>query len=393
MLLVVERRAPKARPKPVPAAEAQPPAMTSLLLVEDDEFVRRALTRALNRTGVFAVLAAENGAHALDLLAERPVDAILTDLQMPVMDGLTFLSHLLEQGSRVPVAVMTGQRITPDLADRLRQFGIAATFTKPVDISALVDDLQRSVTPGTVGRIAGITLFGFLQLLEVERKTGLVVVHAAGTEGRLYFQRGELVHGETRGLKGMAAVYEIVSWPDPKLELFYKRTPRERTITEPLQYVLMEAARLEDERGAAEDGDSDAPESPGARDPGVTREGVQAALEEAMQIEGALGVALVDGASGMTLASAGGKRVLNWEVAGAGAADSLRAQRRVMEGLGLEDAIEDIMITLGTQYHVVRCLGRDSAAFLYLVLTREAANLGMARHTLARLARELTPQR
>src|SRR2546422_11631513 len=61
---------------------------------------------------------------------------------------------------------------------QLQRFGIAATFTKPVELSALADELQRSLSPTTVGRITGVTLFGFLQLLEVERKTALIVVHS-----------------------------------------------------------------------------------------------------------------------------------------------------------------------------------------------------------------------
>jgi CheY-like chemotaxis protein len=365
-------------------------ATTTLLLVEDDDFVRSALTRALNRTGVFTVAPAEHGARALELFEQQSVDAILTDLQMPVMDGLTFLGHLLERGTRVPIAVMTGQHITPELAQRLHGYGIAATFTKPVDISALADELQRSMTPGTVGRISGITLFGFLQLLEVERKTGLVVVHAADEEGRLYFDGGQLIHGETRRRRGLPAVYEIVGWPDPKLELFYKRAAREHTIAEPLQHVLMEAARLEDERGAGAAG-VPAPAEPGAasRLEGSSRADVQEALQEAMRIDGAVGVALVDGASGMTLGTAGGSARLNVELAGAGAADFLRAKRRVMDALGLQDTIEDVMITLGTQYHLTRFLGPNSDVFLYLVLDREGANLGMARHTLAALGRRI----
>ncbi len=324
-----------------------------MLLVEDDDFVRSALTRALNRTGVFTVAPAEHGARALEIFEQRPVDAILTDLQMPVMDGLTFLGHLIERGTRIPIAVMTGQHITPELAARLHGYGIAATFTKPVDISALADELQRSMTPGTVGRIAGITLFGFLQLLEVERKTGLVVVQASGEEGRLYFDGGQLIHGETRRRRGLAAVYEIVSWPDPKLELFYKRAAREHTIAEPLQHVLMEAARLEDERGAGTAVESATSEPSAEPEPEPkTRADVQAVLEEAMQIAGALAVALVDGASGMTLGTAGGGERLNVALAGAGAADFLHAKRRVIDALGLQDTIEDVMVTLGTQYHL-----------------------------------------
>ena len=364
---------------------SNPLATTSLLLVEDDEFVRSALTRALNRTGIFAVTPAEHGERALEILGAGPVDAILTDLQMPVMDGLTLLGHLLERGIRVPVAVMTGQRITPELTARLHDYGIAATFSKPVDISVLVDELQRSLSPGTVGRIAGITLFGFLQLLEVERKTALIVVHASGREGRLYFDRGTLVHGEAGARTGLAAAYEILGWPDPKLEIFHKRTARRRTIEEPLQHVLMEAARLLDERGQAVVAGEEPPPAPPPLPPSV-----ESVLQEAMGMDGALGVALVDGASGMTLGMAGGDATLNVELAAAGAADFVRAKLRVIGALGLRDTIEDVMVTLGKQYHLIRFLDAELNVFLYLVLDRERSNLGLARHKLAGLARRIT---
>jgi len=353
----------------------------TLLLVEDDDFVRPALTRALTRTGVFTVVPAEHGEQALEIFDAQQVDAILTDLQMPVMDGLTLLGHLIERGSRLPVAVMTGQRITTDLAERLHGFGIAATFTKPVEISTLADELQRAMSPATVGRITGITLFGFLQLIEVERKTGLIVVHGAGKEGRLYFDRGNLVHAHTRGLQGLAAVNAIVAWPDPKLEIFYKRKSREHTIKEPLQHVLMEAARLLDERGIAG--------GTAADDADETQPAVQEALDEVMEIDGALGVALIDSASGLSLGTAGGSKTVNVELAGTAAADFVRAEARAMAAAGVKDTIEDVMITLGKQYHLIRLLGPDVHAFLYLVLDRERANLGMARHRLAAIGRRI----
>ena len=113
----------------------------------------------LNRTGVFAVTPVEHGERALEVVSTQQVDAILTDLQMPVMDGLTLLGHLLERGVHVPVAVMTGQQITPELHHRLQQFGIAASFTKPIEIAVLADELQRSLSPTTVGRLTGVTIF------------------------------------------------------------------------------------------------------------------------------------------------------------------------------------------------------------------------------------------
>ena len=108
------------------------------------------------------------------------------------------------------------------------------------------------------------------------------------------------------------------------------------------------------------------------------------ALKEAMMIEGALGVALVDVNSGMSLGILGGTADLDMAVAAAGNTDLVRAKLRTMEMLGLTGGIEDILTTLTSQYHVVRPLTAHSGAglFLYLVLDRKRANLAMARRQL-----------
>ncbi|MFD3517085.1 hypothetical protein [Streptomyces sp. NPDC058657] len=117
----------------------------------------------------------------------------------------------------------------------------------------------------------------------------------------------------------------------------------------------------------------------------------EAALKEAMTIEGTVGVALVDYTSGMALGTAGGTKELDLTVAAAGNTDVVRAKVRTMEHLGLNDEIEDILITLGTQYHLIRLLkGRGtSGLFLYLALDKSRANLAMARHQLKRIEAEL----
>lgn len=119
---------------------------------------------------------------------------------------------------------------------------------------------------------------------------------------------------------------------------------------------------------------------------------IDTALKEAMSIVGAVGAALVDYESGMSLGTSGGGDWLDLEVAAAGNTEVVRSKLRVMSSLGLNDTIEDILITLHRQYHLIRLLnsvGSRSSLFLYLVLDRDRANLALARHYLKRIESDL----
>ncbi|MEU0480038.1 hypothetical protein ABZ260_12760 [Streptosporangium sp. NPDC006013] len=107
-------------------------------------------------------------------------------------------------------------------------------------------------------------------------------------------------------------------------------------------------------------------------------------LKEMMAIDGAIGAVIVDYNSGMALGALGGSKDLDLQVAAAGNTEVVKAKMRTMESLGLKDGIEDILITLGTQYHVIRPLsGRSGKGlFIYMALDRNRANLALARHLL-----------
>lgn len=111
------------------------------------------------------------------------------------------------------------------------------------------------------------------------------------------------------------------------------------------------------------------------------------ALKDAMQIDGAIGAALVDYTSGMALGVAGGHRDMDLTVAAAGNTDVIRAKMRTIDLLKLNDRIEDMLITLGSQYHLIRPITSRSGAglFLYLALHKDRANLALARRQLQQI--------
>lgn len=104
---------------------------------------------------------------------------------------------------------------------------------------------------------------------------------------------------------------------------------------------------------------------------------INQSMQDLLAIDGAMCAALVDSASGMILGQLGSG--VDLEVAAAGNTEVVRAKMKTMRALGLNDTVEDILITLGKQYHIIRPMAKHEGLFLYVVLDKSKANLAMAR--------------
>lgn len=114
---------------------------------------------------------------------------------------------------------------------------------------------------------------------------------------------------------------------------------------------------------------------------------LEQSVHDLLAIDGATAASLVDAASGMALAQ-GGHPGFDLGIAAAGNSNVVRAKLQTMKDLGLSGKIDDILITLDDQYHLINVLNGDSTEglFVYLVLDRAKANLALARHKLAAIA-------
>ena len=112
-----------------------------LLVVDDDVAGRKTLAIALKKQG-WTVLQAAHGKQALEVLAAEPVDMIVSDLNMPVMDGLTFLETLRSSGATTPVLMVTAEAKREQII-LAAQAGVNGYVIKPFTAATLQEKIDK----------------------------------------------------------------------------------------------------------------------------------------------------------------------------------------------------------------------------------------------------------
>lgn len=120
----------------------------TVLLVDNSPFVAEALAL---RLGLFLkdcrILTAADGMAAVEILKSNAVDFIMTDLQMPVMDGYELIAYCKKNHPRIPLYAMTGED-TPDAARRLGELGVSTCFEKPFDYDEVTRRVREELDAG-----------------------------------------------------------------------------------------------------------------------------------------------------------------------------------------------------------------------------------------------------
>lgn len=118
--------------------------MADILIIDDDTQLSAMLKQLLEKNG-YSVLTAPDGSKGIDLYHSEGARLIITDLIMPVKEGIETIAELIKENPSVKIiAISGGGRLKPDSYLNLAEtFGAARTFTKPIDRQALLDAVSE----------------------------------------------------------------------------------------------------------------------------------------------------------------------------------------------------------------------------------------------------------
>ena len=201
---------------------------------------------------------ARNVAEATARAEAMPIELFLVDINLPDGNGLDFLSKMSAAHPLARAIVMTANAL-PEHQANSAALGVLHFLEKPLKLPFLIQHLRRALDSEQMAGanqefravLENVTPADILQLKCLTHASTVVEFHAGGKTGHICFQKGELADAQTGALRGVEAVFEIISWKRGEVTERAAVEQFERTINCSWQTLLMEAAQRIDERAAA----------------------------------------------------------------------------------------------------------------------------------------------
>lgn len=248
------------------------PEQKKILLLDDEQdlldMYREILTQLPSKPDVHT---SNSGARALALLESETFALLISDLNMPKMDGLQVLSVVRRKFPKIKVIVMTSV-MDETYRSRAYAMGVDLFWQKPgttQEIELFKECVESLLTRETeVGGFRGVqskSLVDIIQLECLSQSSSVLKITNAGLEGRIWVQNGDVIDAEAKGLSGEPAFKEIFSWKAGNFEILPADPARARTIFNSYQGLLLDTAQAMDEAGgptASEPGADGQPAAP-----------------------------------------------------------------------------------------------------------------------------------
>lgn len=225
--------------------------LKNVLVVDDDPRLLDIMeSTLLQDSGGMGVFTASSGTQALDILASEEIVLVVTDINMPGITGLQLLSEIREHYPDIKVIIITGFG-TPEIRSSAEKNGCLKFIDKPFDCQALKTIIQEQLEnqeSGFAGTLKQIHLIDLIQMCCQAGMSMAVKVKKGKAKGTIMIESGKIIHAVADDLTGEPAFYEILSWPNGSFETLGSVYVKAPTIDKSSQYLLMEAARIADEK-------------------------------------------------------------------------------------------------------------------------------------------------
>jgi CheY-like chemotaxis protein len=248
------------------------PARHKILLLDDDqdllEVYREMLTRLPSAP---EVRVANSGARAIALLESEPFSLLVSDLNMPRMDGLQVLTIVRRKFPHLRTAVMTSL-VDPQFRARAYAMGIDLFLEKPntpQEINLFTDCVESLLGREVDGGFRGVqskSLMDIVQLECLSQSSSVLKVTNGQLIGRIWFENGEVIDAEAPEAQGESAFARILAWKTGAFEILSAEPDRTRTIHSSVHGLLLDSAQALDE-AQAEGGTGNADNDSATADP------------------------------------------------------------------------------------------------------------------------------
>ncbi|MCP4680451.1 MAG: response regulator [Deltaproteobacteria bacterium] len=218
-----------------------------LLLVDDDPQISWGVGRCLTRAGC-AVTTCGNGEEAIKVLKSKEFEFLITDIQMPRLNGLALIEWVAQNRPRMRIVAITAFGC-PSVQQVVLKKGAILYIEKPFDPDILIETIKKpKPRKSFCGNVDSIDLFDYVQLVFVTmRELVLEISSCDGEEGLIFVKEGSACHAECGEIEGEEAFFKCLSFEGGAFVTLPWREPVKTTIDRRGDFLLMEAARSKDE--------------------------------------------------------------------------------------------------------------------------------------------------
>ena len=228
-----------------------------VLILEDSEVLTTLLTQWFARKFPERLVThAASVAAAREVAASVQIDFVLADFHLPDGNGIDFVCDYCATHPEAQFVIMTGNPDPDRVRGEVAGLGPVGFLEKPLNMAVLERVLRQHLGPPPPGFHAELRGTQPTEILQLKCMSGATTVleflNANGAIGRVHLDKGNIIHAETPGAKGLTALGEMAGWiRGAARELAGVGEPSEKTVQVPWSMALIEASRLADEAKAA----------------------------------------------------------------------------------------------------------------------------------------------